>query len=211
MNEKYIKALSDFTSTAQSNSYFIVGSVALLSYTQKYGYDREIHDIDIIMEATEALKTAERLRELGYNQNTFINPRMPFYSKLMKHSQDRYLRFSKDTVDIEILATSITDQNGLILFEIYPGIKAGIPQEVFTTSIYSNVEFRTVTKEMLYFFKKFANNTFGRKVTYKEQQRYDDIAAIEGVLDNQLFKNIANRCRLLILGLPIKIPAFFYS
>lgn len=178
----------------------------MLSYTQKHGYDRDIHDIDIIMEYQEALKITEKLRQLGYTQNTFINPRMPFYSRLMKHSEDKYLRFSKDGVDIEILATPIIEKGKLIIFEIYPGIRAGLPTEVFTSSTYSNVGFQTVSKEMLYFFKKFANNTFGKRVKYKEKQRYDDTTAIERLVDMRLFKEIANKCRMLILGVPIKIP-----
>ena len=211
MNEKYAHALSEFTKVTTSDNYFIVGSVALLSYTQCHGYDREIHDIDIIMETTEALKTSEQLKQLGYSKNTFINPRMPFYSKLMKYAENRYLRFSKDGVDIEILSTSLEEINGLVLFEIYPSIKAGLPKDIFTTSTYSNVEFKTVSREMLYFFKKFANNTFGRKVKYKQEQRYNDLREIAKLVDEETFKKIANKCRIFILGFPIKVPFIFLS
>ncbi len=210
MNEKYTNTLLEFTKITQTSSYFIVGSVALLSYTQQHGYDREIHDIDIIMEKTEALKTAKRLKELGFTQNTFINPRMPFYSKLLKYAHNRYLRFSKDGVDIEILATPFEEKNNLVWFEIYPKIKAGIPKLAFTNSSYSSVEFRTVSKEMLYLFKKVANNTVGRKVKYKQEQRNSDIAAIEKLVDAEKFNDIAGECRLSILGITMKIPGFLY-
>lgn len=206
MNEKYVTALKDFTKYAQPNKYFIVGSVALLSYTQSHGYDREIHDIDIIMETSEALKTAERLKEIGYTQNTFINPRMPFYSKLMKFAENKYLRFSKDGVDIEILATSIEERGDLVVFEMYPGIKAGLPKKVFTKSSYSNTEFRTVSKEMLYFFKKFANNTVGKKVKYKEQQRYTDIINLQNLIDKKLFNEVTELSRIYILFISMRVP-----
>lgn len=208
MNENYVNALSDFVASARTDSYFIVGSVALLSYTQPHGYDRQIHDIDIIMETVEAVGTAEKLKELGYTQNTFINPRMPFYSKLMKHSSDKYLRFSKDSVDIEILSTNFESKNELDIFELYPGVKAGLPKDVFSVSTYSGVQFRTVSKEMLFFFKKFANNTMGKKVKYKEQQRYDDISHLEKLVDKHKFDQLKKSCTLFVIGVPFKTPRF---
>lgn len=207
MNERYIHALSDFVNSTQSSSYFIVGSVALLSYTKPNGYDREIHDIDIIMETSEASKTADRLIQLGYKQNTFINPRMPFYSKLMRYAENKYLRFSKDNTDIEILSTPIECLNNLTIFEMYPGIKAGLPKDVFVNSTYGNIEFKTVSKEMLYFFKKFANNTMGRKVKYKENQRYDDILHLEKIIDPHVYRDVANKSRLSVFGIRVKIPS----
>lgn len=211
MNEKYVHVLSEFVNSTSSDKYFIVGSFALLSYTQANDYDREIHDIDIVMETREALKTAEHFKQLGYTQNTFINPRMPFYAKLMRFAESKYLRFSKDSVDVEILATSIEKCGDLEVFEMYPGIKVGLPKDVFTKSSYSSVEFRTVSKEMLFFFKKFANNTFGKKVKYKEDQRYKDVDALESLVSKGILKQISEDCRLFFFGIPFKIPQFLLN
>lgn len=210
MNEKYTKALLDFAKTAEKSDYFIVGSVALLSYTQPYGYDREIHDIDIIMAAKDITNTRNQLKQLGYTQTTFINPRMPFYTKLMKYAQDRYLRFSKDDVHIEILATPLNKKRELVFIDIYPGIKGGFPKDEFTNSTYSNVEFRTISKEMLYFIKKFAKNTFGVKVKYKEQQHFDDMSALKKLISDTALSTIGPQCRICIFGISFKIPGFLY-
>jgi|GEM_PF-4832401 hypothetical protein len=207
MNEKYINALADFVNSARSSTYSIVGSVALLSYTKPNGYDREIHDIDIIMETSEAATTAERLLRLGYKQNTFINPRMPFYNRLMRYAQNKYLRFSKENTDLEILSTSIEQINNLVLFELYPGIKAGVPKDVFVSSAYGNVDFKTVSKEMLYIFKKLATNTLGKKVKYKEKQRYNDTRHLEKLIDRTVYREVATNCRLSICGIRVRLPS----
>lgn len=206
MNEKYIKALSEFTNIVQQNKYIIMGSVALLSYTQSQGYDREIHDIDIIMDTDEAVAVAHHLKSLGYKQTTFINPRMPFYSKLLKYAENKYLRFSKDGVDIEILSTKFEFLGELFTFEMYPAIKAAIPKDVLATSNYSDIEFSTVSKEALYFFKKVADNTEGRKVKYKQNQRYNDIAKLEKLIDQKKYSNVKNDSRLTLFGISTKIP-----
>lgn len=212
MNEKYVLALKEFTTiTTNPSEYFIVGSVGLLSYTKPVGYDREIHDVDIIMEVEEARRISKKLIELGYTKNTFINKRMPFYNKLNKLANDRYLRFSKDGVDIEILATTLREKGGYITFEIYPHIKARLPREVFTISSYSGIEFSTVSKEMLYYFKKIANNTVGRKVKYKEEQRLKDIQNLERIIDKQAFLELTNKCKLCIRGFCFKLPIFLFN
>lgn len=208
MNEQYKNALQDFTSSADSSKYFIVGSIALLSYTQKHGYDREVHDIDIIMEKAAANAAKEKLISKGYTQNTFINPRMPFYKKLMKHAQTKYLRFTKDNVNIEILATDFTEAKGLLFFEIYPGIKAGFPKTELVTSDFYGVPFKTLSKEMIYIIKSIANNSFGKLVKYKESQRYDDFSQIQKLIDEEKVSKIKDACRLDIFGLRVKVPGF---
>ncbi len=192
-----------------SNTYFIVGSVALLSYTKPHGYDRQIHDIDIIMDTEEARKVSEKLVELGYQQSTFINPRMPFYKMLTKLADNKYLRFSKDGVDIEILSTPLIESSDLISFEMYPNILVKLPIEVFVTSDYAGINFSTVTKEMLYFFKRVASNTMGRKVKYKEKQRYDDTSQIEKLVNKDLFLSLQGKCYMSMFGISFKIPKFF--
>ena len=85
MNDQYTHALKDFTQAADKSKYIIVGSIALLSYTQKHGYDREVHDIDIVMEKQAAEATKNKLLELRYKKDTFINKKMPFYKRQMKY------------------------------------------------------------------------------------------------------------------------------
>ncbi len=54
MNENYVKALDELFDNLPQSKYFVVGSVALLSYTKSNNYDRQIHDIDIILDSSQA-------------------------------------------------------------------------------------------------------------------------------------------------------------
>jgi len=211
MNEQYIPALKDLAKTANKSKYFIVGSIALLSYTQVHGYDREIHDIDIIMEKQESEIIKTKLLELGYKQDTFINKRMPFYNKLMKNSAERYLRFTKDTVNIEILATNFIEKKGLHIFEIYPDVMAGFPKEDIVESIFNDITFTTLSKEMIYFIKRFANSSFGKISKYKEEQRKKDLEQISKLIDKNKLTALGKECRIFLFGLAFKVPRFIYN
>lgn len=211
MNDQYTHALKDFTQAADKSKYIIVGSIALLSYTQKHGYDREVHDIDIVMEKQAAEATKNKLLELGYKQDTFINKRMPFYNSLMKYSTDRYLRFTKDNVNVEILSTRYSEKDGLHTFEIYPGIKAGFPREEIVESDFNGVPFTTISKEMIYFIKRFANSSFGKVSNYKEEQRLKDLEQINKLIDQDKLHLIGKKCRIYLFGLAFKVPGFIYK
>lgn len=209
VNEKYIQTLKELTKLVKPDTYVIMGSVALLSYTKKIGYERQIHDIDIIMESREAQRITQKLLNLGYTQNTFINKRMPLYKTLNKLAKDRYLRFSKDGVDIEILSSPIDliRKDGHVTFELFPHVSVKLPKEVFVISNYGEATFNTVSKEMLYFFKKAASNTIGKRIKYKEVQRLNDLQNLEKLVDIESFSKLKSRCKLGVFGVYFRLPS----
>jgi len=208
MNKDYIVVLKDFLQCVNNSRYFIVGSVALLSYTKPYSYDRQIQDIDIIMDKNKALEVSKKLINLGYKQNTFINPRMPFFKIFLKHSQDKFLRFSKNNLNIEILVTTFSEYKNLFIFELYPGIKAGIPKNELNISSYNGVKFDTVSVEILYLIKKIANNTVAEKVKYRQEQRYNDLKPLKKLVNFERFNLLISQVRIFIINIPFKIPKF---
>ena len=102
LNSEYIDTLSIITKDVPPDSYIVLGSMATLSFTSKIGYERKMNDLDIIADESQVKPMKDVLEDLGFIQTTFINKRMPFYKKLLKHSQSRYLRFSKDDINVEI-------------------------------------------------------------------------------------------------------------
>lgn len=211
MNERYTLALQELIQTAGNLRYIIVGSIALLSYTQNHGYEREVHDIDLLAEKETAETIRHKLLDLGYSQGTFITNHMPFYSYLLKHSPDRYLRFTKDNVAIELLSTDWVERNGLLVLEVYPGIQVGIPKEELVTSKFNGVTFSTLSKDLLYLIKQVANNSFGLVAKYKNPQSLTDVTYLKSLVDQGKLAVVGKKCRLFLGGLAFKVPKFMYK
>lgn len=124
--------LKEFLNSLPVNyEYSVIGSVALLSYTQKIGYEREIHDIDVICQAEGFSQIANKLISLGYGQGTFVDKRMPFYKTLMRLAKSKYYRFQKEGHALELLTTPFNKFGDKICS---PGSRTGVRRYQYSTN-----------------------------------------------------------------------------
>lgn len=208
-NINYISALRTLSKITHVRRYIILGSVATLSYTQKVGYIRQIHDIDVIMDKSEANKTKRFLLENGYELKTFIDKRMPFYKLLKKRSKSHYLRFTNKDVAIEILSTKFIQEGNTLKFDLYPNIWVQIPKNLIVTQGFGGVRFTTLDLDLVWAVKEFLNNTLGKFIHYKSDQRKDDLAALRRITNVSMAKKQFSRCKLGYKKIKIKVPSFF--
>ncbi|MCR4313466.1 MAG: hypothetical protein NUV58_04405, partial [Candidatus Roizmanbacteria bacterium] len=175
LNSEYIDTLSIITKDVPPDSYIVLGSMATLSFTSKIGYERKMNDLDIIADESQVKPMKDVLEDLGFIQTTFINKRMPFYKKLLKHSQSRYLRFSKDDINVEILTTKFIKKDSSLRFDLYPNFWVKIPKDsLFKTKIES-IEFTTLDVNLLWAIKYLLHNSLGKFIFYKGKQRTEDL------------------------------------
>lgn len=199
--------LTDFLESVEKDcQYFIVGSVALVSYTSKLGYQRTIGDIDIICEEDNFSKVILVLIKKGYKQGTFIDKKFPFFTE--KLSKTKYYRFEKDGKALEIMTSKFITLNGRFKVEVYPGLSFSVPVEsIFLTKL-NNIEFKAVSPEALYAIAKFIFNTWMRFVKTKIEQRKNDIIQLEKVIDRKKLDFISKNAYLYVWKIKFRIPKF---
>jgi len=207
-NSNYIKALRLLSKISNKDKYIVLGSIATLSYTQKVGYIRQIHDIDVIMDRSEAAIIKKLLLKEGFELKTFIDKRMPFYNSLIKQSESRYFRFTKNNVAIEILSTPFIQVGNTLKFDLYPNIWAQIPKDSLVEQQLSGVVFTTLNLNLIWGIKQFLNNTLGRFMRYKGEQRNKDLSVLKKMADVKVAKQLLSRCKLGYLKLGFRIPPF---
>lgn len=207
MNQKYIKLIKVLFDTNDTD-YIILGSAATLSYTLKVGYTRQMHDLDIIADKKIVEKTKTKLLAMGFVQNTFIDKRMPFFGKLEKHSTSYYLRFSKNDIYVEVLATEFETKNGKVKFNLYPNIWAQIPQKFLVQSELAGTKFTTLDVNLLWAIKTFLANSLGRKLKYKASQRDKDLLQLKKCVDQGKAKEYLGQCRIGYKAIAFRIPQF---
>ncbi len=206
LNQAYLNILSELTKLIDSSKYIVLGSMSTLSYTHKIGYEREMHDLDLIVDKSQINIIRNILLPKGYIETTFIHPRMPLYKFLLREAPDRYIRFYKSTNAIECHVTDFIFTNQLLIIDLYPNIKIKLPIKYLTKSVYGNVEFSTVNVNLLYLIKNFLNNTLGYFVHYKSLQRQNDLRKLEELIDTSEVENINNNLMLTILKIQLKLP-----
>jgi len=207
-NSNYIKALRLLSEVSRKDKYIILGSVATLSYTQEIGYMRQIHDIDVIMDRDEADVVKRLLLNEGFELKTFIDKRMPFYKSLIKQAESQYLRFVRNNVAIEILSTQFIKIGNTLKFDLYPKIWAQIPKDSIVEQQLGGVTFTTLNLNLIWGIKQFLNNTLGRLMPYKGEQRDKDLAVLKTMVNVKEAKQMLTKCRLGYLKLSIRIPTF---
>lgn len=211
MNSKYIDALLSITNECLEDSYIVLGSAATLSFTAKLGYVRKINDLDIIADELAANKMKNRLVNLGFEQSTFINKRMPFFNKLMKHSQSTYLRFTKGEVSIEILLTKFIKNGSNLKFDLYPNFWVKIPPNSLIKSQLGEAQFTTLDVNLLWAIKYLLHNSLGKFMRYKGKQRSEDLLNLRKLVNLDKAKKLLSQCRFGYRGLSFSIPAFFFN
>lgn len=208
-NSNYIKALRLLSKISNADKYIILGSVATLSYTQKVGYIRQIHDIDVIMDRNEADVVKKLLLKDGYELKTFIDKRMPFYKSLIKHAESQYFRFIKNNVAIEILSTPFIQVEDTLKFDLYPNIWTQIPKNSIVTQQLGGARFTTLNLNLVWAIKEFLNKTLGKFMHYKGGQRKDDLAALKRIVNIKEAKELLSKCRLGYKKISFRIPTLF--
>ncbi len=191
-NESLLSTLKEVIAILPVNEkYLILGSVALLSYTQRIGYLRKIKDIDIIADKNYQKEITDTLLERGYEKLTFIDKKMPFYKQLTKYSESMYTRFYKlNSVNVEILFTNFTKSKDRLEIELYPKFFSSLPLNVLIVSNLNNIEFNTISPEALLTVKKLTNNTIGRIYTKDKQKRKEDISTLCKIINKDIYKII---------------------
>jgi len=201
--------LGDFiVSIPKTRRYFVIGSVALMSYTSTIGYERKIKDIDIICDDIDFQEVASKLRNLGYQQDTFVDKSFPLFSKLSKLSKSKYFRFVKEEKSLEIMTSNFGDSKNEFNIEVYPGINFSFPSKGVVTSIYNNLSFQAVSKETLFCIYTFGMRTWGRFVKTNMGQRKRDVGELYKVVDKEKLKFIASRIYLRLGKFEFRVPTF---
>lgn len=209
LNSEYINILSVITKNTPQNSYIVLGSMATLSYTLKIGYSRKMNDLDIIADESQVASMKNALTKQGFIQTTFINKRMPFYEKLLKHSQSTYLRFSKDGINVEILSTKFIKKDSCFKFDLYPNFWVKIPEDsLFETKI-KRVKFTTLDINLLWAIKYLLHNSLGKFMHYKGEQRTEDLLHLKKLVNLEKAKELLSLCRFGYGFLSFRIPGFF--
>ena len=115
-NQKVLETLKDFANTTVGlQNILILGSVGLISHTQKVNYYRKIKDIDTIADSNNQLQIEAKLIKRGYTKSTFIDDKMPFAKILKRFLSSRYTRFSiQGSSDLEILFTPFISANNML-------------------------------------------------------------------------------------------------
>lgn len=208
-NSKYIDVLSKIIKNVSQDKYIVLGSAATLSYTSKIGYDRQINDLDIIADQESVNKMKQILFDQGFKQSTFINKRMPFYKKLIKHSEFSYLHFFKNEIYVEILVTQFVTKDSVLKFDLYPSFWVKIPQFSLANSRLGKVEFTTLDVNLLWSIKYLLHNTLGKIMHYKGEQRIEDLSHLRKLIDLDKAKKLISQCRFGYKFLSFEIPDFF--
>lgn len=209
LNSEYINIFSKILRNSPQDSYIVLGSAATLSYTSKINYKRKMNDLDIIADESQVKPMKDVLEDLGFIQTTFINKRMPFYKKLLKHSQSVYLRFSKEDINIEILSTKFIKKDSGLKFDLYPNFWVKIPEDsLFKTKIES-IEFTTLDVNLLWAIKYLLHNSLGKFMSYKGKQRTEDLLHLRKLVNLGKAKKFLSLCRFGYLSLSFQIPGFF--
>lgn len=210
VNKWVESVLSDFLEAISKDCrYFVVGSVALISYTAKSGYERLIKDIDIICEEDNFSEVASKLVRKGYKQGTFIDKKFPFFTE--KLSNTKYYRFEKDGKNLEIMTSRFVTLNGRLKIKVYPGFSFSLPVESIILTQLNNTKFRAVSPETLYTIAKFLFNTWMKLVKTKIEQRKNDIIQLEKIIDREKLDFISNNAYLYFWKIKFKVPKFLIT
>lgn len=208
LNSEYITMLSVITKNIPCHSYILLGSMATLSYTSKIGYSRKMNDLDIIADESQVEQMKIKLTEQGFRQSTFINRRMPFYKKLLKHSQSIYFRFSKEEVNVEILSTKFVKKDSDLKFDLYPNFWVQIPIGSLTVAKLGSVMFSTLDINLLWVIKYLLHNSLGKLMHYKGEQRAEDLSHLRKLVELKKAKQFLSQCRFGYRSLNFIIPEF---
>ncbi|EKE14320.1 MAG: hypothetical protein ACD_12C00570G0001 [uncultured bacterium] len=149
------------------------------------------------------------LLKAGFIQTTFINKRMPFYNKLLKHSESTYLRFSREEVNVEILSTKFIKIDSSLKFDLYPNFWVKIPFYSLTKTKLGSVQFTTLDVNLLWAIKQFLNDTLGRFISYKRKQRVEDLSQLKKLVNLKKTKELLSQSRFGYKSFSFKIPVFF--
>lgn len=208
INSKYIDIISEITKDCRQNCYIVLGSMATLSYTSKIGYLRKMNDLDIIVDESQTTSMKDVLIRLGFIQTTFINKRMPFYKRLLKHSESTYLRFSKDVINVEILSTKFIKQDLSLKFDLYPNFWVKIPVSSLVFTKLGNAKLSTLDVNLLWAIKYLLHNSLGRFMHYKGEQRTADLSHLRKLVNLEKAKRLISQCRFGYFSLSFQIPGF---
>jgi hypothetical protein len=207
-NEWVVSTLEDFSGAIPSNYYFFVlGSTALLSYTEAVGYSRPIRDIDAIGVQDGIQGIIVNLVAQGYRQDTFIDPQFPMANSLRKHGKSRYLRFEKENRALELMATNLQFSNGSIDVELYPELTISLPEQAVQTTRFNGRSFQALSPEALFCLYNVGLKTWGKLVKTRIDQRKQDLEAISKVMNKEKLAEIAYQAFLRIGPLKFKIPS----
>ncbi|MCL5019269.1 MAG: hypothetical protein M1426_02170 [Patescibacteria group bacterium] len=209
LNSEYIDMLSVITKNIPQYGYIVLGSMATLSYTSKIGYSRKMNDLDIIADESQVGQMRKKLVEQGFKQSTFINKRMPFYKKLLKHSQSIYFRFSRGEINIEILSTKFIKKDSDLKFDLYPNFWVQIPISSLVTTKLENAEFVTLDINLLWAIKYLLHNSLGKFMHYKGEQRAEDLSHLRKLVNLEKAKKLLSQCRFGYRSLSFHVPGFF--
>jgi hypothetical protein len=210
LNTGYIKIASEIFKGCANDKYIVLGSAATLSFTEKIGYSRKMNDLDIIVDDSLVDKIKEKLLKNGFVQSTFISKRMPFFQKLIKHSESTYLRFSKNDVNVEILSTKFLKKDSYLIFDLYPQFWVKIPVNSLIQTTFDNVKFTTLNIDLFWAIKQFLNNTLGKVMFYKRNQRVEDLLYLRKLVNIKKAKELLTQCRFGYKSLSFKVPTFQY-
>ena len=190
----------------QNYPHVVIGSATLISYTSKIGYERQIHDVDIICQSTGFAEVASKLISLGYEQTTFINKRMPFYNQLIKLAGSKYFRFVKGGRALEIVTSDLINKDGNIRIELYPNFKISVPDTSIVNANFGGREFKAASPEALYCIYSVGYNTWGRFVSAKNSQVRQDLQNLRKIINRDRLKEFGNQVRIEIGPVKFKLP-----
>lgn len=207
-NDWVAPVLKDFLYVLPKNHrYFILGSVALVSYTERLGYKRAIKDIDIICDESGFEAVIAGLKKKGYTQDTFITKAFPFYRKLLKIAATKYYRFVRDGKSLEVMTTDFGNDDGTLSVELYPSVMFCIPAEAIQTTRIDGVSFQAVTPELLLLVYRFGSRTWGRLVRKNHARRNEDIKELSRVVDQALLEAIVPEISFRLGPVCVRVPA----
>ncbi len=209
-NQKILATLKDFTNiTADLQNILILGSVGLISHTQKVNYYRNIKDIDTIADSNNQLQIEAELTKSGYTKSTFIDDRMPFAKILKRFSSSRYTRFNKQgSSDLEILFTPFIYANNMLTIELFPFLHASLPQRSLMTNLLDNTEIKTISAEALYAVKQLTHNSFVKFYKTGFDKRMQDHRFLYECVNIDEYNKITNELRIKFGPIPIPIKMF---
>lgn len=211
-NREILSSFNDFLSVvgAESN-YFVLGSVALLSYTAGVGYLRKIKDVDVIASPETAKMSRERLLLFGYKQSTFIDKEIPFHQWLVNSTGEKYLRFEKGEAAIEIHVSDFLSDRGNLKINLYRNIYVSLPADSVVETALAERKFKALSPEALYCSYQWGLKTLGRFMKIKSRQKEKDLAELKKTLDPKKLERIAENSYFYLGRFRIKIPRFLLN
>lgn len=208
-NKWVAKILRDYNDCLPGNyQYFVIGSTALISYTSKIGYVRKIKDIDIICSDKNFTSIADKLKEKGYEQNTFVDRNTPFYGRLKRLAETKYFRFVKDNKGLEIMTSPFREIDKEIEIELYPGVRFSFPTDSISSTNLYEVSFKAVTPEALFCIYSLGHNTWGKIASKGKEKREEDIRQLRPIINEEKLEKVASNIFLHLRGIKLKIPTF---